>query len=89
MRLAAAAVATLLCTQPLAAAPCGGDFTTFLDAMAAEASAAGAPPDSVKAFFKGAALDPAVLKADRSQGVFRKTFLDFSKSLISKNLRRG
>jgi lytic murein transglycosylase len=26
-----------------------------------------------------------VLKADRSQGVFRKTFLDFSQSLISKN----
>ncbi|MGL6211433.1 MAG: lytic murein transglycosylase [Paracoccaceae bacterium] len=85
MRLTTVALAALLASQPALAAPCGGDFAAFLDAMATEASAAGASPDSVKAFFKGAAPDPAVLKADRSQGVFRKTFLDFSKSLISKN----
>ncbi len=52
--------------------------------MAAEAIAQGLPQDAVKSFFIGAAQDPKVLKADRSQGVFRKTFLDFSQSLISK-----
>ncbi len=67
------------------AAPCGGEFGSFLQAMGQEAIAAGAMTDSVKAFFKGARQDPAVLKADRAQGVFRKSFLDFSKSLISKN----
>jgi lytic murein transglycosylase len=75
---------TLALAAPAHAAPCGGDFATFLDAMAAEATAAGLPPDAVKSFFKGAKPDPKVLKADRSQGVFRKTFLDFSQSLISK-----
>lgn len=79
-----AALLALLLASPAQAAPCGGDFTDFLAAMEAEAVAAGTPPDMAAAFFKGARQDPAVLKADRSQGVFRKTFLDFSQSLISK-----
>ena len=75
----------LALAAPAHAAPCGGDFATFLDAMATEATNQGLPADAVKSFFKGARQDPKVLKADRSQGVFRKTFLDFSQSLISKN----
>lgn len=67
-----------------AAAPCGGDFSGFLAAIGDEAIAAGLPADKVAGFLDGAAIDAKVLKADRSQGVFRKTFLDFSKSLISK-----
>jgi lytic murein transglycosylase len=82
MRLAVAL--SFLLTSPAMAAPCGGDFGNFLDAMADEARGAGQPDDAVKAFFSGARQDAAVLKADRSQGVFRKTFLDFSQSLISK-----
>lgn len=74
----------LTLATPLHAAPCGGDFTDFLSAMQAEAVAAGTPADTAAAFFNGAQQDPKVLKADRSQGVFRKTFLDFSQSLISK-----
>ena len=77
----------LLClalASPAAAAPCGGDFTAFLSAMEAEAVAAGTPADEAAAFFAGALPDPKVLKADRNQGVFRKTFLDFSQALISK-----
>ena len=75
----------LTLATPLQAAPCGGDFNAFLNTMQAEAVAAGTPTDAAAAFFKGAAPDPKVLKADRSQGVFRKTFLDFSQSLISKS----
>ena len=52
--------------------------------MEAEAIAAGVPADKAAAFFAGARIDENVLKADRNQGVFRKTFLDFSQSLISK-----
>ncbi len=80
-----AALLALLLTTPAAAAPCGGDFGDFLQAMQAEAIAAGTPPDAAAAFFAGASPDPGVLKADRAQGVFRKTFLDFSQSLISSN----
>ncbi|WP_333817055.1 lytic murein transglycosylase [Tabrizicola sp.] len=79
-----AALLALALAAPAAAAPCGGDFGEFLSAMQAEAVAAGVPPETAAAFFKGARQDPKVLKADRAQGVFRKTFLDFSQSLISK-----
>ena len=82
MRLA---LAFLLLASPVAAAPCGGNFATFLTEMANEARVAGAPDAAIAAFFQGARQDQAVLKADRSQGVFRKTFLDFSQSLISKD----
>ena len=79
-----AALLALALTTPAAAAPCGGDFGDFLKAMEAETVAEGVPPEKAAAFFKGAKQDAKVLKADRSQGVFRKTFLDFSQSLISK-----
>ena len=74
-----------LAASPASAAPCGGDFHAFLDAMAAEATAQGLPPEAVKNFFTDARQDQKVLRSDRSQAVFRKTFLDFSRSLISKN----
>ena len=79
-----AALIALALATPAAAAPCGGDFADFLKAMEAEAIAAGTPADKAAEFFAGARQDQKVLKADRSQGVFRKTFLDFSQSLISK-----
>ena len=83
MRAAVLALVLAL-AAPAAAAPCGGDFGDFLKSMEAEAVAAGVPADKAAEFFAGARLDQKVLKADRSQGVFRKTFLDFSQSLISK-----
>lgn len=79
-----AALVCLALASPASAAPCGGEFGSFLKAMEAEAIAAGIPQDKAADFFKGARQDEKVLKADRAQGVFRKTFLDFSQSLISK-----
>ena len=78
----------LMCAMmaaPVAAAPCGGDFGVFVTAMKAEAAAQGLGQADIDAFFDGAAVDAKVLKADRSQGVFRKTFVEFSKALISKS----
>lgn len=83
MRLAP--LAFLMLASPALAAPCGGNWGDFLNDIAAEAREAGAPEDAIATFFAGARQDPKVLKADRSQGVFRKTFLDFSQSLISKS----
>ena len=85
MRFLPIAIALSTLAAPAFAAPCGGDFGGFLQATAAEAAAAGLPADAINSFVSGARQDGAVLKADRSQGVFRKTFLEFSKSLISKN----
>lgn len=78
------ALLSLLLASPALSAPCGGDFGDFLSAMQAEAVAQGVPLEKAEAFFAGASIDKAVLKADKAQGVFRKTFLDFSQSLISK-----
>lgn len=80
-----AAALSLAGLAPAMAAPCGGDFGTFLAAIKAEAMAGGQSAQTVDAFLKGAAPDARVLKADRAQGVFRKSFLDFSQSLISSS----
>lgn len=73
----------LLTASPALAAPCGGSFTAFITAMKAEAT--NLTPSEADRFFQNIAQDPKVLKADRAQGVFRKTFTDFSRSLISQN----
>ena len=78
-----------LMASPALSAPCGGDFTGFLRAISAEAAAKGLPAGATKAFLAGAQRDGSVIKADRSQGIFRKTFLEFSQSLISKSRISG
>ena len=88
MRLAF--VAALAATPAMAQVPCGGDFSQWVQGIKAEAITQGIPPDTADAFFAGLTPDPRVIKADRSQGVFRKSFLDFSQSLISRDrLTRG
>ncbi|MGC1428011.1 MAG: lytic murein transglycosylase [Albidovulum sp.] len=83
MRLVLAAVALAL--LPLNASACGGSFGGFVADLKADAIAQGHRPKNVETFFAGVRQDAAVLKADRSQGVFRKDFIEFSRSLISKN----
>lgn len=69
----------------LAAAPCGGSFSAFLDAIAQEAVAAGSSPQAAASYLDGARQDEKVLARDRSQSVFRMEFIDFSRRLISQN----
>lgn len=88
------ALTALLAAGALPAAaqsvPCGGDFNRFLAGLRQEAVAAGHAPATVDRFLSGVRPDPKVLAADRSQGVFRKTFTDFSRMLISDNrLKNG
>jgi lytic murein transglycosylase len=71
-------------------ANCGGSFSAFVKDLKAEAYALGHSESSVNAFFDGVAQDPKVLRADRSQGVFQRPFIDFSRRLISRNrIERG
>ncbi len=85
MRLLPALATALMLGTPTLAATCGGPFPAFVDGLRAEAVAAGHDPATVDAFFAQVRQDPRALKADRAQSVFQKPFLDFSKSLISKN----
>ncbi|WP_322891958.1 MULTISPECIES: lytic murein transglycosylase [unclassified Yoonia] len=84
MRLALATALTLL-TGAATAQTCGGDVGSFIAGVKAEAVATGIPPATADAFFAGAQIDPAVLRADRSQGVFQQDFIQFSRNLISQN----
>ncbi|WP_424985010.1 lytic murein transglycosylase [Microbulbifer sp. S227A] len=66
-------------------ATCGGSFSTFVSGLRDQAIAAGHAPATVDAFFASAQPDQRVLRADRSQGVFQKPFIAFSRRLISQN----
>lgn len=77
----------VLAAMPMAgmAQSCGGGFNNFVAQLKAEAVAKGHPQAQVDAFFNGVRQDPKVLKADRSQGVFKKGFTEFARAVISKN----
>lgn len=76
---------SLFATHAIAQPQCGGNFPEFITALTAEAVANSHAPATAKRFFSNARQDPAVLKADRSQGVFQRPFIDFSRRLISQN----
>lgn len=79
-------VLALTCASPaLANVPCGGSFSSFVNNAKAEAVRMGHDKNTVNKFFANAAHSPAVIKADRSQGVFKKDFIDFSRAVISQN----
>ncbi|MCR9126316.1 MAG: lytic murein transglycosylase [Rhodobacteraceae bacterium] len=72
-------------TAPAAQAACGGNFQSFVRDLKAEAVARGHNESQVNAFFRSAAQDAKVLRADRAQGVFQLPFTEFARRLISQN----
>ena len=79
------ATVTMIATGAQAQAKCGGDFRSFVSAMKSEAVQRGYDRGLVDAFFASVRQDPAVIRADRSQGIFQRPFTDFSRRLISQN----
>jgi len=78
--------AALAATIPFtAAAKCGGDFKTFVNGLKKEAVSLGHSRSDVNKFFKSVTLDPATLRRDRAQGIFKSTFTEFAGKVISKN----
>ncbi|TCL00515.1 lytic murein transglycosylase [Shimia isoporae] len=86
MRFPTALSALILsASTAMAEVPCGGSFGSFVNGLKKEAMAKGYSKSTVDKFFASARQDPATIKADRSQGVFQKPFLEFSQRLISQN----
>jgi len=83
--LSIAAIALLGATTANAKVQCGGSFSSFVNSMKQEAMRKGHDQSTVDAFFASVRQDGATIKADRAQGIFQKTFLDFSRALISQN----
>lgn len=80
-------LSSTLCGAALAqetTAACGGELGEFLAGVKAEAVAAGVSPEAADQALAGARLDRKVLGMDRGQGVFRQTFLEFSKRVVSQ-----
>ncbi|NYS25467.1 lytic murein transglycosylase [Rhodobacteraceae bacterium 2376] len=72
-------------TGALAQSGCGGNFSSFVDGLRAEAVQRGVPRSTVDTFFRNVRQDEAVIRADRRQGIFQRPFLEFSRALISQN----
>ena len=84
--LSAAALCIAASTaQAQVSVPCGGSFSGFVGKMAEAAQRKGHDRASVQRFFASVRHDPATIKADRAQGIFQKTFTEFSRQLISQN----
>ncbi|MEX0968857.1 MAG: lytic murein transglycosylase [Paracoccaceae bacterium] len=85
LRLSTALAATLLLSPAAFAqsAPCGGSFSGFMQNVADEARARNLPTAAINAVISSARQDDRVLRFDRSQGVFRQSFLEFSQRSIS------
>lgn len=68
----------------VALAQCGGSFSSFKTGLKAEAVTRGIAANTADSFLAPIRQDPAVLRADRAQGVFQRPFIDFSRRLISQ-----
>jgi len=84
--LAAGLAAFLLAggAEAQTAPACGDDLATFLEAVKAEVQTLGVSAEVADRALAGAAIDQKVLSRDRAQGVFRQTFLEFSKRTVSQ-----
>lgn len=86
MRRISLAIVIALATTQLAtqaSAKCGGGFGSFVNGLKSEAKSKGHSTSTVNKFFANVKHVPAVIKADRNQGVFQKDFLSFSRALMS------
>lgn len=77
------AAAFLCAATQVSAQSCGGSFSAFLGGVKSEAVAKGYAPATVDRFLSNARIDKKVLKADRSQGVFKLNFTQFAQRVIS------
>ncbi len=64
--------------------PCGGSFAAFVEGLKEEALARGFEQPTVDTFFAGVDHDPDVIRRDRAQGIFRKSFMEFSKLVMAE-----
>jgi len=83
LALATFAASLALTSSAALAQQCGGEFRQFLAGVKQEAVAKGLTASAADKTLNGAQIDRTVLARDRSQSVFRMTFLDFSKKVIS------
>jgi lytic murein transglycosylase len=76
-------LAAFLWAGPALAAPCGGDFASWLEGVKREAIAQGVSPQTAASALAGVRFDQSVVRRDRGQGVFAQSFLEFSDRMVN------
>jgi len=90
LRLLWPVICLALMTVPAAAAaPCGGDFATWLQGVKQEAAADGISQRTIQSALGGITYDPTIIARDHAQGVFRQSFAEFSGRMVPPRLARG
>ena len=72
-----------------ASAPCGGDFSSWLEGVKKEAAAQGISQRTIQSALGGMTYDPGIIARDHAQGVFRQSFEQFSGRMVPPRLARG
>lgn len=65
--------------------PCGGTFEEFIEAVKQEALDRGTDQETIDGFLASVEHDPDVIRRDRSQGIFKKSFVEFSKLVMTNH----
>src|SRR5262249_46137009 len=74
---------------PADAAPCGGDFSSWLQGVKQEAAGKGISQATIQAALAGLSYDPGIIARDHAQGVFRQSFEQFSGRMVPPRMARG
>lgn len=83
-RVLGAALFLATVSPPAHAQSCGGSFAGFVTDLKREARERGHASNTIDRFFASVGQDPAVIRADRRQGIFQMPFTDFARRLISQ-----
>ena len=77
------------CASAASAAPCGGDFATWLQGVKQEAATHGISQRTIQIALESVAYDPGIIARDHAQGVFRQSFEQFSGRMVPPRMARG
>jgi len=73
----------------MAAAPCGGDFDSWLAGVKQEAAGQGISAATIQAALSGVDYDRGIIARDHAQGVFHQSFEQFAGRMVPPRLQRG
>src|SRR3974390_3714713 len=74
---------------PASAAPCGGDFASWLQGVKEEAAGKGISQSTIQSALTGVTYDPGIISRDHAQGVFRQSFEQFSGRMVPPRMSRA
>jgi lytic murein transglycosylase len=80
---------TLSPAAAMAAAPCGGDFDSWLAGVKQEAAGQGISAATIQSALGGVTYDQAIIARDHAQGVFHQSFEQFAGRMVPPRLGRG